>query len=233
MELLVDIHTHLKKTESLNQLRFLVGKHSLGIHPWELTDPFNEVLFFEKFIKLKSQFQKNILAIGECGLDRRKEGIANLAIQEMVLVQHMEWAMHVNRPLILHCVRAEADLLKLLKIKKYEGRILLHDFAGNLEAAQAFLKYDCFFSFGKRLFAPKTHAATVMKWLPQNKIFLETDNQTYFSLEDIYQKASLELNINQESSEKLFLANLMSFFSNLDDISPTDIINELSGSTIA
>ncbi|MBC7538899.1 MAG: TatD family hydrolase [Bacteriovorax sp.] len=231
--MLIDIHTHNLLVDCTDQLRFLVGKHSLGIHPWELKTPFNETLCAEKFLKLKMQFQKKTLAIGECGLDRRRKGIVNCDIQEIVLGWHMDWALEVQRPLILHCVKAEADLLKILKAKKYKGRILLHDFAGDFEIARSFLKYDCYFSFGSRLFNSKTLANEVMKLLPREKIFLETDDQTEFTLVDLYQKAVLSLNIDGKTCEELFFSNLTNFFSDFNDISSADIINDLRTSTIS
>ncbi|MDD4974065.1 MAG: TatD family hydrolase [Bacteriovorax sp.] len=225
--MLIDIHTHILQAESNNQLRFIVGLHSLGIHPWELTLPFNEAQWAEKFLKLKKAFNLKTLAIGECGLDRRREGIVDCKIQEIVLGWHMDWAQEVQRPLILHCVKAEADLIALLKSRKYKGRILLHDFSGNFETAQAFLKYDCFFSFGSKLFNPSSRASVVMKSLPRDKIFLETDDQKDFSIKDIYQKAGSDLNIDEKNCEEIFLSNLINFFSDLDDISSADIINDL------
>jgi TatD DNase family protein len=231
--MLIDIHTHNLQVDRSDQLRFIVGKHSLGIHPWELTTPYNETLCAEKFLKLKMQFQKKILAIGECGLDRRREEIANSDIQEIVLGWHMDWALEVKLPLILHCVKAEADLLKILKARKYKGRILLHDFAGDYETAQSFLKYDCYFSFGSRLFNSKTHSNEVMKLLPREKVFLETDDQTEFTLVDMYQKAVVILKLDGKTCEELFLSNLTNFFSNLNDISSADIINYLCTSTIS
>ena len=229
--MLIDIHSHHKSIiDDKFQLTFVVNHHSLGIHPWELTLPFDETTELQKITELKAQFNSKILAIGECGLDRRRKDIVNIDIQEKVLNWHMDWALEVKRPLILHCVKAEADLLKILKKKRYPGRILLHDFGGSLETAQSLLKYDFFFSFGKRLFNPNSQAAKVMKSLPQNKIFIETDDQTDFSLEDIFQKATSLLKLESDKCEELFFNNLLSFFSDLNDLSSTDIINYLSSS---
>ena len=225
--MLIDIHTHNLQTQSDDQLRFIVGIHSLGIHPWELILPFSESKWNSKFLTLKNEFNSKTLAIGECGLDRRREGIVDCKTQEIVLGWQMDWALEVKRPLILHCVKAEADLLALLKTKKYKGRILLHDFAGNSEMANAFLKYDCFFSFGKRLFNPTSHAVAVMKLLPMDKIFLETDDQQEFTIKDIYKKTCHELDIDEKKGEEIFYSNLENFFSYLDDISTADIINNL------
>lgn len=225
--MLIDIHTHNLHVLDPAQLRFVVGVHSLGIHPWELEVNTDESSLKEKFRSLKNHFSKKILAIGECGLDRRREGIIDIVYQELVLKWHMDWALEVNRPLVIHCVKAEADLLKILKEKKYRGRILVHDFSGNLESAYSLLKYDCYFSFGKRLFNSKSNTSRVMSSLPKDKIFLETDHQLDFAIDDIYKKAQAILKLGEVEIDNLFMQNLKCFFSDLNDISTSDVINNL------
>jgi TatD DNase family protein len=223
--MLVDIHTHHAAFKK--NLSFVVGVHSLGIHPWELTTQFSEAIYFQKFLELKNKFNSNILAIGECGLDRRRQGIVDINLQEKVLGWQMDWAILVQRPLIIHCVKAYADLLKILKARKFSGRILIHDFSGNFTTAQSLLKFDCYFSFGKSLFNNKLAAASVLKSLPKEKIFLETDDQLDFSIGDIYQKAGFYLGLDEKKCEELFYLNLLNFFSNQNDISSTDVVDIL------
>ena len=83
--MLVDIHTHTIK----QNLCFVVGEHSLGIHPWELTLPFSEAIYFQKFLELKNKFNSRILAIGECGLDRRRLEIVDINI--MITPEILPW----------------------------------------------------------------------------------------------------------------------------------------------
>lgn len=224
--MLIDIHTHNENKNSY--LAFLVGKHSLGIHPWELTAPFVESEVREKFLQLKTTFHPKILAIGECGFDRRREGIAEIGDQEKVLEWHMDWASEVGRPLVLHCVKASSDLLKMLKQKNYKGKILLHDFAGNLEEANQFLHHDCYFSFGKSLFRKDGKAAEVFSMLPREHLFLESDDHRDHTLLEIYQKAAQILKIDFNECEKIFEENLKRFFLDLNDVSSSDVINYLS-----
>jgi len=226
--MLIDFHTHSLDVENENDLRFVVGKNSLGIHPWELTAPFEENLYQKKFQQLKTQFHASILAIGECGLDRRRDGIAPIEMQARVLEWHMDWAKEMNRPIIIHCVKAHSDLLKILKDKKYKGKVLLHDYAGSLEEANKFLFYDCYFSFGHRLFTQAR--ADVFKSLPVERLFLETDDQQKIKIKALYEKAQALLNIDQKSFELMIEENLASFFSDLDNISTADVINNLSSS---
>lgn len=225
--MLIDIHTHHTRTELSNNLNLVVGIHALGLHPWKMTAPFELDSYQKKFREIKTKFNPRVLAIGECGLDRRREGIAEMPIQEKVLEWHMDWALEVKRPVIIHCVRSQSDLLKILKEKKYEGKIILHDFAGNLIEAEQFLNYDCYFSFGPRLFNKTTKACLVLASLSPERIFLETGDQFEYKIDDIYKRASEVLNIDQNKLEDLFFQNLKGFFSDLDNISTSDLINNL------
>ena len=231
--MLIDIHTHQMQSQKSNQLAFLVGTHSLGIHPWELTLPFTLADTYQKFNVLKKTFSPNILAIGECGLDRRHEGIATLEKVQLELLRwHLDWALEVKRPVIIHCVRAYSDLLMILKEKKYKGKILLHDFAGNVIEAKSFLDFDCYFSYGARLFHPDSKSRETFIELPRERMFFETDDQEDFSIEEIYQEGCELLNKTQEMIEEQMLKNLKNFFLDLNDISASDIINKLSTSSL-
>jgi TatD DNase family protein len=224
---LIDIHTHNPKSFE-NRLSFLVGKNSLGIHPWEVVTFKNIDECYQEMLELKKSFHSGVLGIGECGLDRKREGLAPIDLQLIVLEWHMDWAQEVNRPLILHCVGAHSDMLHLLKVKKYAGRILLHDFSGNEQVVKSYLTFDTYFSFGSRLFRDEQIAATVISCLPRERLFLETDDQVEFSLQDIYKKAGTLLGFTTEELLELFNKNLFVFFSDLKDISATNAINHLS-----
>lgn len=228
--MLIDIHTHNLEAESSSHLRFIVGKHYLGIHPWDLVEPF-ELEFYEKqFEQVKKKLDQYVIGIGECGLDRRRTGVADIGTQMDVLGWHFDFANKLNMPIILHCVRAYSDLLHVLKIKKYNGKILLHDYNGNEEVTLKLRPYDCYFSFGRSLFNRDNKAAELLKLLPREKIFLESDSHNNFSFESIYQRASFILGMDQVELEVQMEKNLVEFFSDLDNISSADIINNLRNS---
>lgn len=227
--MMIDIHTHHpKENPSTNELCFVVGIHSLGIHPWELEASQTLDQAEEKFRHLQKRLQKNVFAVGECGLDRAREGLATIEVQLKVLEWHMDWAIKTKRPLILHCVRAHSDLLMLLKKKRYDGKILLHDYAGNLIEAMKFLDYDAYFSFGSSFFRKNSKTPQVFRELPSDRIFLETDDQTELSLASLYEKASAIRKMKQDELEKLIYQNLLTFFGDLNDISPSDLVADLS-----
>ena len=226
--MLVDIHTHLDLSPNGNLLRFRVGIHSIGIHPWELLETISFNDFKNKFDHFKKNLSSNILGIGECGLDQKRAGLISIDLQLEVLKWHLELAIKTKRPAIVHCVGAHSDLLHLLKIMNFSGKLLLHDYSGNLEMAQHYLRYDCYFSFGSRLFNPQSKSAEVMSLLPERSIFLETDDQSDFSIADIYEQAESILQTSTGNLEKILSENLLSFFADLDNISTSDLINNLS-----
>lgn len=225
--MLIDIHTHIHSAPSAN-LCFLVGVHSLGIHPWELKADLTMDSVEARFEQLKKKFHPAILAIGECGLDRAHAGILPMDLQLTVLEWHMDWAREMKRPLILHCVRSHSDLLMLLKKKRYGGKILLHDYSGNLTEAMKLLDYDAYFSFGSSFFRKNSKTPQVFKTLPRERLFLETDDQRDYLLSQIYEKACEILRVNQESLEDLLYKNLLTFFSDLNDVSAADLVAHMS-----
>lgn len=228
-KMFVDIHSHLKKTT--NNLVFIVGKHCLGIHPWELMTPFNELDTSMKFEQLKNYSSEKMLGIGECGLDRRRKGIVSIEEQMKVFLWHMQWALKEKLPLIIHCVKAYSDLLELLVQTKYTGKILVHDFRGNLDEAHALSFFDVYFSFGKSLFMPDQKVTKNFKNISRDRIFLETDDQDEFSIEDIYYKAADLLELEMSACKALFIANLQRFFLDVNNVSSSDVIDNLRGST--
>jgi TatD DNase family protein len=216
----LDAHAHQKSDST----QILVGVHTLGIHPWELLIPFNRDHFDEKWNELISNKKTEIYAIGECGLDRVHEGIADIEDQKYVLMKHFELATQLEVPIILHSVRAYSDVLEILKKIKFKYPILLHAYGGNEHEMHELLKYPVYFSYGARLF--KTDK--MLKLTSLDRLLLETGDQLEFSIADIYQKASESLGIDPIVLEERLEKNFLTFFRKHDDVSTTDFINNLN-----
>jgi TatD DNase family protein len=214
----IDAHTH-HKSQGSNHYSLVVGVHALGIHPWELTGPFDREIFDKKWEALIAE--KKFYAIGECGLDRVREGIASIEDQTYVLLKHLKLAEEKQMPVILHSVRAVSDYLGIFKKEKFTQKRLFHAFSGNAQEMQELLKYPSFFSFGHRLFKDEK----TIKLVPIDRLLLETDDQTEVGIEEIYKKASEILEIPLENLQRQIEKNFLSFFNQLDDIGSTDFIN--------
>jgi len=197
--MLINIHTH-SRTAKENQLEIVIGEDTVGVHPWDV----DKIPDFRKA-------RDYCLMVGETGLDRSEKYKHTLDVQIRFLRAHLATALHFKIPIVLHCVRAQSDLLHILKDMRYNGKVLLHDFAGNAQHLEAYLNFDVYFSFRRNF--------EILKIAPIDRIFLETDDQTQFSIADIYHQSE----IPEAQLEKNFLC----FFSDAQNEGSTDVINYL------
>ena len=217
--MLIDTHAH----QISHYTQIVVGVHTLGVHPWELTLPFSREKF-DQYWKELIKRTEGIYAIGECGLDRVHENIASIEDQKYVLSKHFEEAARRKIPLILHSVRTYSDILEIFKKIKFSYPVLLHAYGGNEYEMHELLKYPVYFSYGARLFNTDKRLLIT----PIDRLLLETGDQLDFSIADIYKKASVALGINQDKLEMILEKNFLTFFDKLDDVSAADFIHDLN-----
>jgi TatD DNase family protein len=215
----IDAHAHQKSSST----QILVGVHTIGVHPWELTIPFSREEFDREWSELIKK-KEGVYAIGECGLDRVHEGIAGIDDQKYVLLKHFELAQRWELPIILHSVRTYSDILEILKKIKFQYPILLHAYGGNEQEMHELLKYPVYFSYGARLF--KTDK--MLKMTSLDRLLLETGDQSDYTIADIYQRASESLGMNLSSLEARLEKNFLEFFSKHDHVSAADFIQDLN-----
>jgi TatD DNase family protein len=199
--LYINIHTHhTKLVEGIISIGNLYkdfdsiepdSLYSVGLHPWHVTEEAWQHQF--EVVKEKSRLQ-NVVAIGEAGLDKVTE--TDFALQQIVFAQHIQLANEVQKPLIVHCVRAHAEVIALLKQTPVLVPVIFHGFNKSIELAQQLIALGYYLSFGKGL--EKQGVQEVMAALPNAKIFLETDNSTA-SIAEIYAYAASAFQIDEES----------------------------------
>src|SRR4051812_38587758 len=113
MPRLYNIHTHrlpvnetgLLSIQSLydNFYEMQTGYcYSIGLHPAFLENHETQFHTVEKLAR-----QPEVVAIGECGLDKLVH--ATMAVQTQVLVKHIQLANDLCKPLIIHCVQAHEE----------------------------------------------------------------------------------------------------------------------------
>jgi TatD DNase family protein len=199
--LYINIHTHhTKPVDGIISIGNLYkdfdtidpdSLYSVGLHPWYLTTETWEEQF--KVVKEKSQLQ-NVVAIGEAGLDKVTE--TDFTLQQIVFAQHIQLANEVQKPLIVHCVRAHAEVIALLKQTPVQVPVIFHGFNKSIELARQLIALGYYLSFGKGL--DKQGIQEIMAALPIAKIFLETDNSTA-SIAEIYTYAASAFQIDEDS----------------------------------
>lgn len=173
---------------------------SMGIHPWYIKEERwkNELQIIEKNIHLPQ-----IIAIGECGLDKRID--IPLDMQKKVFVEQLFLAEKYKKPVVLHCVAAYQEVIEIKKELKITVPLIIHGFSKNIQVAKSLLDQGFYLSFGKYLLRNPELSGVFAK-MPMDRIFLETDMMEE-SILDVYNKAeeilgfSIETQIEQNFNQ--------------------------------
>jgi TatD DNase family protein len=164
------------------------GNYSIGLHPWYITAD-SWLLQMEDLLQYSSN--KNILAIGECGLD--KVCATDFTLQQNVFAQQISIANTINKPLIIHCVKAFEEVQQLLQQHKVQVPVIFHGFNKSKTLALQLADKGYYLSFGKALQLPAMQH--VLASLPQQQIFIETDAAD-IGIENMYTLAAKALQID-------------------------------------
>jgi TatD DNase family protein len=182
--------------------------YSTGLHPWHITKVDADACFEAIEFAVK---QKNMLAVGECGLDRVIE--TDYKLQELIFRRQMEIAEKYAKPLIIHGVRAYSDLLKLKKESKSDIPWILHGYNGNQETTLSLIRNGFYFSIGETLLKNKMKH-DLIRTIPINLIFLETDDRE-ISIQQTYSIASQLLGFEEEKLTETIYNNFKTVFGNV------------------
>lgn len=120
-----------------------------------------------------------VVALGETGLDRYWNA-APIETQREWFMRHLELARRVNKPVVIHCRDAEADVVETLRdfAAKWGGPIrgVMHSFTGDLATAQAVLDLGLSISFAGMVTFKKSDALrSVAQAVPMERLLIETD----------------------------------------------------------
>jgi TatD DNase family protein len=199
-----NLHTH-KSTNQRDVLELVnqypqefdatIPFYSIGIHPWYIDK--NQLEKDLEIIESKLQ-EKNCLALGECGLDKRIE--IPLDVQQSVFEKQLILAEKHQKPVVIHCVAAFQEVIEIKKRLNISVPMIIHGFSKNEQVAKQLVDNGFYISFGKYLLR-NPELESVFKSIPNNRFLLETDTIEEGILE-VYTLAAkykeLELNELQE-----------------------------------
>ncbi len=119
-----------------------------------------------------------VVAIGETGLDRYWD-YAPLDEQREWFRRHIDLACTIDKPFIVHCREADAEVLALLqdaaRLRSLSG--VMHSFCGDLEMAQACLNLGMHISFaGMLTYKRNQELRQTAAAIPDDRLLLETDS---------------------------------------------------------
>lgn len=186
----IDIHKHTERgiVVELGSSPGTTLNYATTIHPCDVSQ--SEL----HYISIDNYDPKTIIAIGETGLDYRREYRANAELQRLFFRRYIEVAEKLHKFVVVHQIRALDDTLEILKDVTIP--VIFHGFSGSLESAQRITRAGYYLSFGHLLFNNiKLHS--VIRNIPLSSIFFETD-ESHWPIEEIYSKAALILGLNIE-----------------------------------
>jgi TatD DNase family protein len=177
---------------------------SVGIHPWYIQDWQTQLIEIEAIAN-----NKNVLAIGECGLDR----LIKIPINEQVPIfeAQVQLAEQLNKPVVIHCVKAHNDLIAWKKQRKTTVPLIVHGFNNNRQILDQLLKNGFDISLGTALLNANSNASKSIRHIPINRLFLETDD-SITPIEIVYQVAAQRLNCEIDILQKQISDNFADKF---------------------
>jgi TatD DNase family protein len=146
---------------------------TFGIHPHETaTDHASRSII----IKNINDYEK-IIGVGEPGLDF----FYNHSEKEKQIISfkaHIEAAIDLNLPIIVHSRNAEVETFDILNLyKKNNPKILMHCFTGSKVFAEKLISLNSYFSAsGIITFKNSIDLQNTFKYIPTNKLLIETDS---------------------------------------------------------
>lgn len=164
----LDIHTH-------NPISEVTSPRMAGIHPWDAASD----------IALPDFTACDI--IGETGLDYACK--VDRAQQMELFKRHLAEAERLNKPVVLHVVKAFEDVMRVLRDYPMLHGVLFHGFIGSVEQAQRCFERGYFLSFGAHSLRSR-RTREVIAATPPNLLFVETDDSTEPTIEELYSEVA-------------------------------------------
>ena len=190
----IDIHTHHPRHD-------VISPRMAGVHPWDA----------ERGYELPNFEECDI--VGEIGLDYCCT--ADREVQRELFERQLEIASTIDKPVVIHNVRATEDILKILaKYHKLRG-VLFHGFIGSQQQAETIVKRGYYLSFGDRsLRSPKSR--NVIATTDIRRLFCETDDDPNLAIEEIYAEVAKIRNMTTTELLNAIETNYKTFFRNTD-----------------
>lgn len=170
----VDLDSSIKSLELAK--KFPIVKPAIGIYPPTITEGNSKEKIFEELSKLKKlarENRKNIVAIGEIGMDFYHGKREEKEFQEKILTEQLDLAKELDLPSIVHTRGAEKEILEILESRPPQ-KIILHCFCGNMKLVKKAVDIGCYFSIPCSL-KRMQNFLELLKIVPKERILTETD----------------------------------------------------------
>ena len=167
-------------SESFDKIKLIVNKYknvygTFGIHPHETIT--NKNVNFNSIVDSVSS-NKKIIAIGETGLDFYYNH-SDKSVQKKSFKEHINAALELNIPLIVHSRNAEIETFDMIASEKKNSnlKVLVHCFTGSKNFAKKLIDINCYISLsGIITFKNSNELVDTVSYIPNENILVETDS---------------------------------------------------------
>lgn len=146
---------------------------AVGIHPHDSKE------FSEKSLNSIGKFAsfEKVVAIGEVGLDYHYD-FSPVDMQKECFAAHIQLAVELKLPLIIHDREAHKDTLDIIKFQKgYKIGGVFHCFSGSVEMAKEVLDMGFYIALGGAVtFKNAKKPVEVARYVPLDRLLVETDS---------------------------------------------------------
>ena len=165
---LQDVRNAKKITERNKNLYY-----SVGFHPHNAKD------FKIEFLKEMSIYldDPRAICLGEMGLDFNRN-FSSKEEQILCFESQLSLANSINKPLFLHQRDAHEEFLSILDNYKFNQKLIVHCFTGNLSELEDYLKRDFYIGITGWVCDLKRglDLRECINHIPQDKLLIETDS---------------------------------------------------------
>ncbi|NLK68337.1 MAG: TatD family hydrolase [Clostridiaceae bacterium] len=146
---------------------------AVGIHPHDSQEYSQQSL---EIIRKMAEHKK-VVAIGEIGLDYHYD-FSPRDVQKQCFAAHIQLALQLELPLIIHNRESHKDILDIIKAEKgYNAGGVFHCFTGSVEMAKEVLDMGFYIALGGAVtFKNAKRPVDVAKYVPIDRLLVETDS---------------------------------------------------------
>jgi len=179
---MLTVGSNLPNSAEAVELATRYGDHgvyaAVGVHPHDAATVADGLP--AELLKLAGS--RSVVAIGETGLDYYRD-LSPRAVQRDAFRMHVDWALRVKKPLIVHVRNAERDTLAmddslaLLDGFPEKPVLMFHCYAGGLKYMDAMKKLDAYISIaGSVTWGKNDELRAVASAVPAGRLLCETDS---------------------------------------------------------
>lgn len=206
----IDFHAHQEKHADREDIIEVISSSeaadhqwfTLERHPWTVS---NQLSAIEKKVIRSTVHHSRCFALGEIGLDKMR-GI-EFEGQVAILKSLLEIANQERISVVIHCVKSFAEIIQLKKEFPHIPNWAIHGFNKNPEMAKQLIENGFYLSLNV---GKLKSAEAVLRVIPLDRLFLETDNSSEL-IEENYIRTAKSLGIALHDLKKQIVLNAKQF----------------------